>query len=199
MKNTALIISLLASTLLTSTYCLAAQSPNWSYVQAGYASVENDDVSAAEQTGYDIHLSSLLSDSSYFIGKYQKLSADIVLVNENTRTVDIEQFSAGLGYRQAMSNTADFYSAVTYEKIESEASEFSDSVDGYSMTSGIRSMFSKSLELSAEYSYLTIDNETDNIITINALYAFSDKLSIGLSYAMADESDTTKGYLRYAF
>ena len=137
------------------------------------------------------------------IAKYQKTTVESTFFDGSVLSVDKntenEHLSAGLGYRKSMSNTADFFSAVTYEKIERTSGEFSSSNTGYGMSAGIRSMFSNNLEFSAEYVYLTIEDDTDNLVSVTALYGFSDKLSIGVTYVMADESDTSKASLRYAF
>ena len=139
---------LLLVTALSASFSTLAKSPDWDYVELGYASVDINDISEVSPTGISIGGSKLVGENIFLVGRYSKLSDDFQGVD-----LDIDQSSLGLGYRYGVTDTTDLYAVVSYEYLKAKASsgdinaEEDDNGNGF--TAGVRSRLTNSIEVDA--------------------------------------------------
>lgn len=173
-----------------------ADSLDWNFVEAGYALTDIDGLSGFSPSGLAIAGSKLLDENIFIAASYSMLSDDFRGVD-----LDIDQVSAGIGYRYGLSSTTDVYVAASYEYFEVSANSGGGSADdsGYGLTIGVRSMLTEVFELSGSIGYVDIDDDSETALSVAAYYYFSDQVSIGAHHSTSSDADTTGVSVRYSF
>ncbi|GAB3010926.1 porin family protein [Bowmanella dokdonensis] len=189
MKSQVMVASLFSLSLLS--VAVSAAAPEWNLVELSYAKADIDDADGISPAGFNLSGSALLGDSVFLKGDFTSLSDDFQVLGESV-DVDLDWFSAGLGYRYAVSGQTDLYGIVSYESFELKASLDGESEsgddNGYGLTVGVRSMLTGQLELDGSISYIDID-ESETLYRLGANYYFTPQLSVGASYRAADDFD----------
>ena len=179
--------TLLGLVLLSSAGAIHAESgPNWNFIDVSYLSADVDD---EEFSGLDIAGSKLVGEDFFVTGAYSSIGAEIDGID-----LDVNSTSFGLGYRHGASATTDIFGAVSYQRAELEASYQGQSFDvdenGYGLELGLRSLITSELEVAASIAQVTIEDESDTVLSISALYHINEQFGIGAGYAQNDDVDT---------
>ena len=179
-------VILASSLLLAFSSVQAAESPRWDMASLSYQSV---DIDGDKLTGFGISGSKLLNDDFFAIASYGSVSDEISDID-----FDYDSLSAGLGYRYAISKSADVFGVLSYEKVKLKASyrgnSESDSENGYGLQVGVRSMITEQFELVGSVQYIDIADDSDTAFSVGALYDFTEQFSAGVSYTKGDDIDT---------
>ncbi|MFT5675424.1 MAG: opacity protein-like surface antigen [Paraglaciecola sp.] len=189
---------LLLVTALSASFSTLAASPNWDFVELGYASVDIDDISEVSPAGISLGASKLLGENIFLVGSYSKLSDDYQGVD-----LDLDQSSLGVGYRYGVTDSTDLYAVVSYEYLKAKASSGGSSVDeddsGAGLTAGVRSRLSSSFEVDASIAYIDIGDDSETTFGVGVNYYFTEHFAAGVSYTSSDALNTIGASLRYAF
>ena len=164
----------------------AAESPRWDRASVTYQSVDLD---GDKFTGFAIAGSKLLGEDFFVVASYGNAADE-----DSGFEIDFNTLSLGLGYRYALSQSTDLFTAISYEDIEVEFSyrNSSESIseNGYGAQIGVRSMVSEKIELSASIDYIKFADDTATGFSTSALYNFSDQFSAGVGYSKIEDEDT---------
>jgi len=171
----------------------ADQGPKWDQVTLSYASSDFLDESLS---GLGASGSKLISETLFLAASYSSISSDGELfVGNSSDGLELNELSLGLGFRQALSQTTDFFGIASYEKIQIKSRSWRGSEsatgDGYGLRAGIRSMLSDGFELSAALAHISDGDESDNYLLIGANFFLVEQFSLGLGYASSSDIDTT--------
>lgn len=194
MKKTFQLSSIFATSLLVSTCVLAEQAPKWDFVQATYATVEIDEIDELDLAGFAISGSKLITKNLFIAAAYDNVS-DTYYDNK----IDMTNLTAGIGYRHSLSTTTDVYGIASIINQDIDTSFGGDDDTGYMLSVGVRSMLTDAFELSGSAAYGDIFDESDTSFAVSAFYHFNANLSVGASYAIADDTDTLAASVRYSF
>jgi len=199
MNNTFKLSSVFAASLLASTCALAEQAPKWDFIQASYTTIEIDEADWIDLSGFGISGSKLINENLFIAASYNNVSDSF-----HGFKVDITNLSAGIGYRHGLTATTDFYgiASIIAQDVDTYYDGEGDDGDddtGYMLTAGVRSMLTDNFELSGSVAYGDIFDESDTSFALNAFYHFNANLSVGASYAIADDTDTLGASVRYSF
>lgn len=175
---------ILSSALIAGSFSFTAlaESPNWRYVEGGYALLDTD---AAEYDGVGVNAKYLLQNNIYLNGDY---------TNVTDNGFDINTITAGAGYRIPLNGMTDAYVGVNFERVDTDAVE----ENGYSINTGVRSMVTPELELLGEVGYYDVD-DGDMSVKVGANFYFTRNWAAGVSYKKIDNVDMTLVSARYAF
>lgn len=180
-----------------------AESPNWTFVEASYMSIDlSYDTFNSEPDGFQVAGSLGIGDWIYIDAKYSEESGHVNLLGESF-DLDFNRVGAGIGAAWNINDTTDIYGHLGYEdwEIEVDADGYSgsESVDENGITAavGIRSLIWQSLELRGEIGYNDIVEEAT--FMGGAYYTFADHFTIGGSYEKIDDLETLKATVRYQF
>jgi len=205
MKNTLLSIALISASLSSSVLAdshisgetSTVASPNWNYIQGSYASA---DATGFDLSGVAVNGSRLIGDNFFLMAGYSLLSDDVSGFDFD---LDYAELSLGLGYRYAVNSSSDVYVAVSYEDraLETSGGGFrdKDSVNGYGVQVGLRSLVTDNIELSGSLGMVSIDSESDTVFGLGANYFFNESFSAGVGYSSSDDIDITSLNVRYSF
>ena len=145
----------LAVLLAAAPFAASAGELSYTFVEAGYAQTDIDDLGDGD--GFGINGSLELNDMFHVFGGYSQQQQD-----ESGVEVDLDQFRIGLGYNHAASDRTDILLRVAYERAEFDVGMDNVSVDasadGYSLEVGARSMLTENLEVSVMGGYTDAGN-----------------------------------------
>jgi len=198
MKKNILLSTLLTAGLLTTGVAIADTAPNWNLVQASYQSIDIDEASALDLTGFSFSGSKLLNDNVFVVANYSMLSDSY-----KGADIDYDSFSVGAGYRYALNATTDAFAIISYQDITFKASgnndsgKFSD--NGYGLEAGIRSMATDQVELTGAISYVNIDGESETAATATAFYHINTQFAVGVGYTTSSDASGYSLTARYSF
>lgn len=191
--------TLLASLLgLLSVNAVAAVSPTWNYAQLGYIQTDIDGLSELDPNGLMVFGSYELSEHFFIAGSFASLSDDYQSVE-----VDLEQGTAGLGYKYSMTQSTDWFVALSYEYASAEVDTpfFDNKEDGHGVgiMTGVRSMVLDQLELKGALRHVHIEGEGQSSLGLGIDYLLSDFAAVGVNYDIGDDANTFGFNLRYNF
>ena len=181
-------IALLAATVISVPSVYAA-SPDFNYVEGGYAKIDVDDTSY-DPDGFKVSGSALVGKNVFLNGSYTDTSDEVA-----NRDIDFNQLSLSLGYRMAASSNTDVYGVVSYEEAELESYD----QNGYGLTAGIRSRVTPNIELDGGVSYIDLDDDDDTYLNLGASYYFTPEAAVSISYRTSDDNDIMGIAARYSF
>ena len=201
MKKNILLSTLLSAGLLTTGAVVADTAPNWNLVQASYQSMDIDEASALDFTGFSFSGSKLLNDNVFVVANYSMLSDSY-----KGTDIDYDTFTVGAGYRYALNTTTDAFAILSYKNAKFKASgngesgDFSD--NGYSLEAGIRSMVTDQVELTGAISYVSIVSivgESETAATATAFYHINTQFAVGVGYTTSNDASGYNLTARYSF
>jgi len=123
-----------------------------------------------------------VGDSVFIQAGYQQTGFDY--------GIDFEQISAGIGYHAALSQSTDFFAALSYVTADiSVSGGGSAKEDGYGATIGVRGMVTEKLELDGTISYVDLGDGADGTaLGAAAIYNFTEIFSLGLGVGFEEDA-----------
>ena len=166
--------------LLAFSAAASAEGFNYTFVSAGYGTVDFDDVDV-DGDGFDIGGSVAVADNIHLFAGYEIANLDF--------DVDASGFNAGIGYNTPLSNVIDFVAALSYEYVELDVPGFG-SVDenGYGLGAGLRFAATEALELNAGLKYVDLGDSDDTGFGVGGLYNFTETFALGLTGNWTDDA-----------
>jgi hypothetical protein len=141
---------------LSAVLPLSAQAGEigYSYIEGGY---NRADFSDGNADGYFLDGSFAFNENFYGAASYRKITNDDLGFD-----VSIDETTINLGYRQAMSDKADFIAEVGYVNLGFDADGLgSDSSDGYRVAAGFRGMLAPKFEGNIKAYYTKVSDLGD--------------------------------------
>ncbi len=175
-------IAVAAVLLLMSTSAFA-DGVSYSYIQAVYAEVDIDVGPVdADGDGWAVAGSVPINDSWYIFADYGTADFDF-----NT---DLDRFSIGGGYHQAISSQTDWFAALSYEDADVSTGFGSAGDSGFGLEGGLRSMISPVFELKGSISYVDYGDDDDTALNVGGWYTISGNFALGLEASFGDTIST---------
>lgn len=196
MKTTKLLLPLLTA-LSASTF---AASPDWTFVEAGYASM---DIDGADEKANGFTIGGFFSSpeqSIYGRADYTRTNMDLWGLDVRTNML-----SFGGGYKTSITDTTDVYVGASFERMTITASLYGNSGEtegsGFGAHAGVRSMVTDQVELYAEAAYVKIKDMdiADMTYQAGARYSFTEQFGVGASFEKFDDADILRITASYAF
>lgn len=207
MKSTIIALATASAFAAASAAHADTSSPEWNYLQAGYAQLDVDEFDD-EPDGFGVAGAYLFNENVFVRARYQQASTDLVIYGANVDT-DIDLSSIAIGYKTALNDKSDIYGAVSVERMEVSAdasyqgayASESDSETGYGAYVGIKSRLSDMFELYGEAGYLKISDYdiSDASFEAGANLYFTEDFGAGVSYRKFDDFGILGANIRYAF
>jgi hypothetical protein len=182
--------------LLAVNAVFAQTSPlSYDYAEAGYGQGEilNEDFSFI-----DLGASYSLNESLFVAGSYSDGETDDNY-GPGFGEIEVSSYNIGLGFHTPLNQKIDLVMSGSYISSEIEFGRFSDDADGLDLAGGLRFKATDQLELNAFVDYAVIENDDDTGFSASAYYFFMPTLSLGLTYADADEADSIAASVRFHF
>lgn len=177
----------------TSFTTLAASKPDisWSYVSAGYAKANISNMVSKDfkPDGYQVNGSFLFSESIYVAASYTELSGSIPFDDILGMSLDLSEFSARIGMRQAATENIDAFFEGGYIRSTAGVSGFRDeNSDGFQAGAGFRYRVAPRVELGAAIRYYNADSSSTSFADLSARVKLTDMFDLYANYMF--ESDT---------
>ncbi len=129
----------LAAALPLSAHAADGLSYNFVELDYGRNSVDNTNLNF---DGFGLKGSVKVAEPVYLFGAYQQGSDDFLGVN-----IDSKQYQAGIGYRHAISDKADFIGELSYLKLKIDASGITSAdAHGGRISGGVRGLLADNFE-----------------------------------------------------
>lgn len=187
MKNKILAVMVLSTPALS-----IAKDIGYDYIEGTYSSVTID----AEGLGSDIDGNGLSVSGSASIAPNVALTAGFSSTNfDEFLGVDIDttELSVGVTAHTSIADGTDVFGNVSVLKAEIEYSNGFNSIDdddtGHIISIGLRHAASEVVEIEAGFSLVDIYAESENQFNIGVRFYASEKASLGIGYATADDTD----------
>jgi len=166
------------ATLLTAMILLAslpalAQSPHYTYVEAGWLQVDPDGSSSEDGwfAGGSVGVASF-----QFFAEYGDLG-------------DAEVWQAGGGWHGILGERADLVAEAAFIDLDSE--------DGFKVTGGVRWMITQRLEVNGFVNYLDVGSDDDTSIEVNGIWNLAKRFAVGAGYEAGDELNWIRAFVRF--
>jgi hypothetical protein len=187
----------LAALAITGT---AVAGPSWTYVDAGYAraSSGNEDTDGYSLTG-SFGLNRLHARLSI-------LDAEIA-GGKSSGGQDTDGYALAIGFHPALSDTTDLVLEVIYSDFDVDTASSSASGDSYALKTGVRTMWTDALELSAGVSAVNGSvsgcnacDSTDIEVNAGGQYLFTDNIGVGVDVINGgNNGNVANFYARFSF
>jgi opacity protein-like surface antigen len=170
---------------------LAAQGLPYNFVEAGYVNIDIDDTDV-DADGFGLRAQGLINPNVYLFGEYTQVETD----RFEGASLELDQVSAGLGYRAPLNQTTDFNATVSYERAKakfkgSAAFLGSDSENGFGLGIGLRTLLTPVLEGRVGVDYVDIGDEDDTVFGAGLRFNITPAFALGADYAIGSDA---KGY-----
>ncbi len=187
MLRSSLVILLLAFASSAS-----AEDFSYNYLSVGYGTTDLDTVNV-DGDGYTAGASFAFSDRIHGFADYETAGLDL--------GVDVNRWSAGVGYNTSLSDAVSLFARLSYEYVEIDTPIFGTIDDnGYGFAAGVRFAVGSKLELNGIAKYVDYsDGGDDTSIEVAALYEIVDALALGFSADWSDDISTYTFYGRLYF
>jgi hypothetical protein len=185
MKRIGYIIAVIVLGALIAPGAVQAEQPSWKYIEAGANDIDVDGPGGSGD-GYFIG-ASFSGKSFHAFGRWSDNSTD-----EN---LDVSRWYAGAGWHGLLGENADFFGELAY----ADADIGPVGGSGYFARAGVRWRPISLVELGASTRFEDLgDIDSDLVWEANAM-VYVWRLSLGLSYEIADSVDTFTGFARLNF
>jgi hypothetical protein len=185
-----------------------ADAPRYDYLDLSYASFNDPSNSGlSSDHGYGLDGSYAFSDNIIGMASYGHEKADVNAFG-SSGTTSGNDYSAGLGYRFALSDSLDLVPNISYVHTSQSLDAPGLALSGPSSNSGydagvlLRAMVTPAMELDANVDHST-PGSSSNDIGVAGLYNFTRSFAVGLGYDSATSQGQTSGSwsvaLRYYF
>ena len=188
---------LIAGLLSVVSLGASAESPSFSFVEAGYTAQDNDLIDG-DYTGYELEGSYQLSNNFYLAAKH-------VITTEDS--LDLSTTTFGVGYHYFLTKSTAMYVQADYAAVileRANSGKFDE--QGTQLGLGIKSMITDAIEIDVALKYLdagevdTTFGEYDKTYgLIGANYLLSDSVSIYADYEIEEDSNRYSMGFRYRF
>lgn len=156
---------------------------NYNQVTVSYGQIDIDDT---DLDGDVIRLngSVAVSESFHVFAGY-----GVGEVDDAFTSGDIDQWSLGLGYNSALSESVDFVAGLSYEYLDVAQTGFPGTDDsGFGLSVGLRMAASENFEVNAGISYIDYSDFGDNTaFSGGLLYGFTENFSLGVNARVDDD------------
>lgn len=177
-------------------------APDFSFVEANFIKMDIDvpgeDVEL-EADGIEFKGAFEISDKAFMHFSYSNPELDIV-------DVGMDMYTVGVGARHALSARTSLFGTVDYIRVETDDVSFGydtlngESFNGFGLNAGVKSRIAPEIELTGILSYADVDEVDDGVsATAEVRYFFTNELAVGLSYTVAEDTDTLSVGARYSF
>jgi len=147
----------LALALAIAPFAASADELSYTYVEGGYAQLNQDgeqgaglDIDDIEAAGFFVGGSAALGETFHVFGGYRSGNDDVRVtalgVGSAEFDTDLSQFNIGLGYHHSISNRTDLVTEVSYIKTDVEIEGASEDGDDGRVSVGVRHMLADSFE-----------------------------------------------------
>lgn len=136
---------------------------SYSYFEAGVTRVDPD--TGGAQNGFGFGGTGALTDNWHVFGNYRSYDIDVL----NT-TIDVDGWNLGLGYNMGISDSADFFGRVSYEKLDAQIAD----ANGWGLQAGVRNAFNENFEGGASLKYTDIESSTNTSVELYGQYKFGE-------------------------
>jgi len=156
---------------------------NYNSVTASYGLIDFDDIDADGDT-IGISGSAAVSESFHVFASY-----GVGDVDDGFISADIDQWNAGIGYNNSLSESVDLVVGLSYEYVDISVPGFGSADDnGYGLSVGLRMAASEKLEVDAGVAYVDLGDSGDSTaFGAGVLYNFTESFSLGLSASIDDD------------
>ena len=164
----------LACLLLAGSALALAQSPNYSYIEAGYGYLDLDG-SANSESGYWAGFSAQIAEPFYVTGSAQRYDFDTYYGSE-----EFDLLNVNVGFLAPVSDSTDFNVEIGYDDVQ-----FDDvSSDGYRATLGFRARTSRNFQSRLYAGYSADDSFNDGQIVggFEGTFWFTDRVAASLQF-----------------
>jgi len=196
MTRTPLICGVFAALSLgTATGAAAADDISYSYVDAGWAQTDLDDVNE-DGDGFLLRGSVGFAEHWFASVGYRQISFDI-----GGNDIDIDFVDVGLGGHLPLSNIVDGVARLSYVDASADG-PFGTSFDdnGYAVSVGVRARPGAQFELDAFLDYTDLDESGDDTAArLGARYYFTPAWAVGAEVSFSDDQTDIGLYGRFTF
>jgi len=165
-----------------------AETPSYSFVQAGYQSVDLDVGGGTDfdGDGWALGGSFEIGEDFFVFANYSDIGFDF--------SVDLTQLQAGVGWHTGVSDNTDFFARAAYVSVEVDAPGFGSADEsGYGVGVGIRSNVTDLIELYGEISYVDLGSGSDSTALGAGIYFnITENFALGIG-AETDDDITAYG------
>ncbi len=175
---------------------------SYNYVQAGYVSADIDDPNV-DADGFDLRVSGLVSDVVYVHAGYGSLETDRFSILGTTGSLETDTITLGLGFRAPLAPTTDFIAEVAYVNADASGKGGFSGADeddsGYSLSGGVRHLFTPQFEGGASVNYVDVFDEDETALALSALFHLTPQFSLGAGYSVGSDADSWTLGARFNF
>lgn len=172
-----------------------AEPPKYTYVEAGYASFDQDDpVDSVD--GVTLGGSLAVTDTVHVFARYLDGDADFSIGGFGG-SVDVKQWAIGAGLNLPVATDTDFVGRLAYVKAEVDGFGASADGDGYALSAGLRAVRGQ-WDLEGAVVYTDVEDEGETTLDLRAQYLFTPEFSVGPTLSLGDNVGYGVNF-RYAF
>ncbi|NVJ60684.1 MAG: hypothetical protein HWE27_09840 [Gammaproteobacteria bacterium] len=145
---------------------LKAEQPSYNFIEAGFSDYS---------TRLELQGNFEINDNFFGVAWYMDDYFD-----------EFTAYSFGAGYKTAINNSSSFFAQAEYTDYSSELGPTEISSNGYDITMGVRSMVTKSTELSFDISNRNIESSTFTTVGVGVRQDFTDNFGGYIRYDIND-------------
>jgi len=172
-----------------------AETPSYSFVQAGYQSVDLDAGGGldVDGDGWALGGSFEIGEDFFAFASYSDTGFDF--------GIDLTQYQAGIGWHTGVSDNTDFFARAAYVSAEIDAPGFGSADEsGYGIGIGVRSNVTDLIELYGEISYVDLGSGADSTAIGGGIYFnITESFALGLGAATDDDVTSFGATARFYF
>lgn len=179
----ALITSLVATALLSTTLPAAASDIKWDQIGAGYESIEIDD-SDVKLAGLGFNATKVIVGNFFVNGGYTSVSDDIADIGE----VEMDEYRAGVGYKFTAIRGFDLFAQLSYINQDFDVQGGSETDNGRSAMAGVRYKALPILEFGFAVERVDIDDILETKYIAESRLEVASKLDVVAKYSHYDDA-----------
>lgn len=185
---------LLVGAALTPFAAMADDNLSYTYVQAGYAQTDIDDVNA-DGDEYSLSGSLALSSNWHTFAGFSKGELD-----DNGADFDVTGWQIGLGYNHPVNSKADVIARLSYLRMDIDTPLGDADEDGFGISVGLRGRLAPAFELEGAVNYTDLgDFGDDTSFGAAARYFFTPAFAAGLNLGIGDDTTSYGVHFRLNF